>query len=383
MSSKKIDDIEVLRAFAVLFVMLHHTIGNLVIWKGFGAGLTPYFNGGAGVDLFFAISGFVIARDFTKRVDARQGLAAKFDEAVTFWIKRIWRLIPSAWLWLAIMLALSYFYNRSGVFEPFEANIWATVAGVFNFANFRLADSFGNYSYGASFVYWSLSLEEQFYLLFPLVLILLRPWFVWLVIAVMVFQLFTERSTNMLMMMIRTDALMMGVLLAMLSSSSVHRALEPRILRHRLPGMILVVSCFFVLVVVGSTGMKELPYRMSFVAVVAGVFVYLASYDQSYVMRDSALKRILVQLGARSYALYLVHIPAFFLVRESWVRVMGDDIPQSTCARLAFLAVAYLLAFVLAEANYRLIETPFRRVGQGIARRRSQRAADDPVSTQS
>lgn len=378
MSSKKIDDIEVLRGFAVLFVILQHTTGNLISWNGFAASLVPYFNGGAGVDLFFAISGFVIAKDFIHRVDARQGYSAKFDEALTFWIKRIWRLIPSAWLWLVIILVLSYFYNRSGIFQPFEANLWATVAGAFNFANFRLADAFGNYSYGASFVYWSLSLEEQFYFLFPLILIFLRPWFIWIVLIVLLAQLFNERTT-MMQLMFRTDALMMGILLAMLSNSSFHKRLEPRILKYQLPGMIIVISSFMVLLVAGSNGMKEvLSYRMSIVATVAGFLVYLASYNQSYIMRDSPVKRLFVWTGARSYALYLTHIPAFFLLRESWSRISDDGVPESAYGKLMFVAVAYGLAFALAEANYRFVETPFRRVGQRIAKERSQRAEISP-----
>ncbi|MFK7732180.1 MAG: acyltransferase family protein [Pseudomonadales bacterium] len=377
MSTNRIDDIEVLRALAVLFVIVHHTFGNLIMWRHSVSPFIPYFNGGAGVDLFFAISGFVIAKDFIGRMDARQGLSAKFEEAVSFWIKRIWRLIPSAWLWLALILALSFFYNSSGVFEPFEANLWATLAGALNFANFRLADSFGNYSYGASFVYWSLSLEEQFYLLFPLFLIFLRRWFVYLVLALLFFQLFSERSANIVMMMFRTDALMLGILLAMLSNSKWHKKCEPSYFTNRLPGIVLVAGCLLALLMVGSVAMNELPYRMSMVALLAGLLVYLASYDKSYVMKDSSLKQLMVTLGARSYALYLSHIPAFFLVRESWVRIVGLDTPEGFAARVLFIVLAYTLVFGLAELNYRFVETPFRRVGQQIAARRAARAVAD------
>ncbi len=374
----RIDDIEVLRALAVLFVILQHTFGNLITWPSMASALIPYFNGGSGVDLFFAISGFVIAKDFMKRVDGLRDGAAKFEEAINFWIKRIWRLLPSAWLWLAIILLLSMFFNSSGVFGSVTTNAWATLAGALNFANFRLADAFGHYPYGASFVYWSLSLEEQFYLVFPLVLIFLRPWFVWLVLALLFFQLFSERS--MLMMMLRTDALMFGILLAMLGNSRYHGRFDPRFLEHRFASLFVIGGCSLALVFAASSVMSSFSYRMSLVAILAGGLVYAASYDKSYVMRDGVMKRVMVYLGARSYALYLTHIPAFFLCRESWLRATGDHTPSSSVEQALFVLAAYLLMFVLAEMNYSFVECPLRRKGRRIVAQRLEKPTlRDPV----
>ena len=68
------------------------------------------------------------------------------------------------------------------------------LAGVAQYANFRFADSFYRYEYGTSFVYWSLSLEEQFYLLFPLMIVLFRKHLVWALLALVAVQLFTLRT---------------------------------------------------------------------------------------------------------------------------------------------------------------------------------------------
>ncbi len=76
-------------------------------------------------------------------------------------------MLPSAWLWLAIILASAAFFNSSHVFWSFRANVEAAVAALLDVANFRQIMIFGRFDPGASFPYWSLSLEEQFYILLP------------------------------------------------------------------------------------------------------------------------------------------------------------------------------------------------------------------------
>jgi len=208
----RIDDIEILRGIAVLMVVLHHAHGNLFTWA------TPkmelfytYFSGWVGVDLFFAISGFVIARDLVPRLQASPGGDTTTRLVLAFWIRRFWRLIPSAWLWLLVILIASVAFNQAGAFGAFRTNLEATVAGVLQIANIRFAESFMNWPYGASFVYWSLSLEEQFYLLFPLVILLARRYLVYAMLALVLVQFFLVRTP--MLMVFRTDALTLGVLL--------------------------------------------------------------------------------------------------------------------------------------------------------------------------
>src|SRR5258708_3496475 len=86
----RIDDIEFLRAMAILLVLFAH-LGSLLAWYGPAiAELQNTFVFGHGVDLFFAISGFVIARSFLQRndLDERPNLAAV---GAPFWIRRIFR----------------------------------------------------------------------------------------------------------------------------------------------------------------------------------------------------------------------------------------------------------------------------------------------------
>ncbi|MGA0369805.1 MAG: acyltransferase family protein [Kiritimatiellia bacterium] len=135
-SSPRIPDVEVLRGIAVLLVLLQHLNGDLFINTASHLH-SPfhYWSGWVGVDLFFAISGFVIARSLIPQLQVSKDRSSRRRIVLSFWIRRAWRLFPSACLWLAIILFLVIFFNRSGVFGTLGANLAATWAGLFNYAN--------------------------------------------------------------------------------------------------------------------------------------------------------------------------------------------------------------------------------------------------------
>jgi peptidoglycan/LPS O-acetylase OafA/YrhL len=96
-------------------------------------------------------------------------------------------------------------------------------------------------------------------------------------------------------------------------------------------------------------------------AVFSTGLVWLAALDRGFILPDCRLRRLLVSLGARSYALYLVHIPAFFVAREIWFR-LGAGSPEIPAALSGFG-----LTFALAEMNWRWVERPLRRFGARLA----------------
>src|ERR1035437_1501317 len=144
--SKRIDDIELLRSFAVLLVVFQHAHGNLITWHSAGFDhLFKYFDGGAGVDLFFAISGFVIARNLLPKLGNCSNLISFLNTSLGFWTRRAWRILPSAWLWLAIILLATLSFNRSGAFRSFDAAMAGTIAAVLQFYNYHFANCFMSY----------------------------------------------------------------------------------------------------------------------------------------------------------------------------------------------------------------------------------------------
>lgn len=379
--SKRIDDIEILRAFAVLFVVVHHALGNLFTWTTPGlARVSVYFSGGFGVDLFFAISGFVIARELVPRLQACDGLDMTFRVTVAFWIRRAWRLLPSAWAWLVLTLIAVLFFNHSGVFGGFRTNLEATVAGVLQVANVRFAETFGRSEYGASFVYWTLSLEEQFYLLLPLLVLVSRRFLPHVLIALVIVQLLSTRT--LMTVVFRTDAIALGVLLAIWSQHSTYAIARPVFLScTRWAGTVTMLGLCFCMGVVGSEVLHVVSYKFSVFAVLSVLLVWIASYDMDLLIPVGPIKQLLLWVGTRSYAIYLIHIPAFYLSREIWFHVRPDSAPGDELF-FPLLFTAGALIALLSELNYRLIEAPFRLRGAKIAKRFLSMASKDSVQAE-
>ncbi|MHB2250754.1 acyltransferase family protein [Pseudomonas fitomaticsae] len=368
MSDKRILDIEVLRAIAVLGVLFHHLQGSLFtdpvpLLEKIHAWAQPWW----GVDLFFAISGFVIARSL---IPALRGCTTRqeyWEQTRDFWLRRVFRLLPSAWLWLALMLLACLFLNRSGAFGTLHANLQATLAGVLQYANFRFADSFFHYEYGSSFVYWSLALEEQFYLLFPLLILVCRKRLVWALLALVAVQLFTLRTP--ILMVIRTDALALGVLLAMWSMQPGYRRWEPTFLRRPWAGVGALIVLALLLSYMATDRFTFTSWRIGSIAVLGALLVWIASYNRNYLLPAGRLQRLMAWVGSRSYGIYLIHIPAYQLVRELIFRLQEAGMPSPAGHPIITLLLAFGLIVLLSELNYRVIEMPMRNRGAALVRR--------------
>src|ERR1700733_11104579 len=117
-----IGDIEVLRAIAVLFVICAH-LPYLLFWGPRRLNLIfEYVTLWGGVDLFFAVSGFVIARNLMPKLQQASIDGNVWTVAGGFWIRRAFRILPTAWLWLIFGLIASVSFNRSGVFSTFKGD---------------------------------------------------------------------------------------------------------------------------------------------------------------------------------------------------------------------------------------------------------------------
>lgn len=371
--NKRIDDIEILRAIAVILVVIEHSQYSLVTWQSsLTERLYTYLGGWAGVDLFFVISGFVIAKDLVPRLQQSGDIDTQMKATLIFWVKRFWRLIPSAWLWLGVILALTVGFNDSGAFSTFRANFEGTITAILQVANFHVGHSFGKFDLGINFHYWSLSLEEQFYILLPLLIILSKKWLVPVLISLVVIQCFITRDTALLSM-IRAEALLLGVLIAIWRTQVSYSMFRPAILAKstvaRLGLFGLLVIC---LATIGSDDLHMVGNKYLAVALVSTLMVIIASYNDNLTIRQPFVKKILMWIGSRSYAIYLIHMPAYALTREIWFRISPKGTNFNETFLLEYSITAGILLIVLSEINFRFVETPLRKKGATIAAKMNQ-----------
>ena len=379
---KRIDDIEILRAFAVMLVVVEHMHFNLFTWNTPAlASFYSVFGGWTGVDLFFAISGFVIARDLVPRLQAAGRRQDYFSVTLVFWVRRGWRLLPSAWMWLLLILLASVYLNRSGAWGSVANNVDMVVTAALQIANFHVAHVFGEQFAGAAFVYWSLSLEEQFYLLLPLLVFVSRQWLPYVLALLVVPQLFLQRETALLAL-VRTDALFLGVLIALWQRQPSYALFQPRFLANPAAALAAVLLLVGALACVGSRGLVIIEYHYGLVTCLAGLLVLIASYDGDYFARLRFLRALPLWVGTRSYALYLIHMPSYFLTRELWLRLAPAGTRFNSDYTWEFLATALVLLLGLSELNYRFLELPLRRRGVAIAGRMEARRVAAQAASQ-
>ncbi|WP_123435233.1 acyltransferase [Pseudomonas brassicacearum] len=362
----KNEEIEALRGMAVAIAVISH-LGNLLFWNDFFGKTTLAFWGG--VDVFFCISGFVIMSAFReKMLTARQsGCGRYWAEVRAFFVRRIYRIIPSAWLWITITCILSVIFNSSGVFGSLKGNIVDFIAIILNVANFHFAlcltHTDGSFLCGGNGQYWSISLEEQFYLIFPLI-VLLPKRAIYIVTALVIAgyaiaqQVYGNTSTYT--WLTRVDSIFLGVALAVFAQSETFKRLEPAKLKKfaRLSAPVLLF-----LLLMSPYNAKDYHLYPLTVCLFGGCLVLLAAYQKGYLFPEGKLRNLLAYIGARSFAIYLIHNPAFQLTREIWFRISPTGTTFDSAYTVAFLATAFSVIWVCSELNYRLVETPLRERG--------------------
>lgn len=374
---RRIGELEVLRTVAVGMVLLQHINGNLIFWPSKIAFQLQQNGMWTGVDLFFAISGFVIARSLLPTLKGARDTRHFARLTAEFWIRRIWRLWPSSWFWLAAPLLLCLVFNRSGVYSSFHANWNMAVAGGLNLANFYFAYvSVHSLSIGTAFVQWSLSLEEQFYLLLPIAAFLLRRRLPYLLGAIFLYAFFAPTQFTTLDVvdttianMTRGGSVAAGVLLAVWSFHPGYQDFAPTGFARCRPARIAAFAGTIALLVsLGSSQFCIVPHYLGPIAILTAFLVWIASYNAGYLWRPGLSRTVMEILAARSYSLYLVHIPVYFAMHEIWFRLHGAADPSWRRAALYLALTPFALA-VVTEANHRLLERPLRDYGKQVARR--------------
>lgn len=366
---KKNLDIELLRSVGIIFVIVSH-LHNLFPWYDKDvsrlAVFYDYFGLWTGVDLFFCVSGFIITKSIMDKLPAEHNTRDFFSFAIPFWVRRIYRLWPSAWFWLSFTTLATVVFNHTGVFgEPFKAIIYQFYS-MLNLANIYGFECTKQMSCGNNQVFWSLSLEEQFYWIFPILLFFVRGnKFLVVMLLIAIIQLPLDRGGTFLGF-IRTDAISLGVAIGYLSRKDYYSYFEPNNLSKFYFKYTIPLLLILMLAVLGTWKTVVVTWSTGIVAIVSEILVWIASYNKGYLFGNGFIKSIAEIIGARSYTLYLTHIPAFYTAIElinRYEKHTGKDIGHN---HVVYLGLAAVLLITFTELSHRLIEKPCQNYGRKI-----------------
>ena len=361
-------DIDGLRAIAVIAVVLFHAFPNSILRSGF-----------VGVDIFFVISGFLIStiifRGMNERMSAT-GTARPFS-FTDFYARRIRRIFPSLIFCLLTFLVLGWFFLLPGEFSLFGKHTAGASAYVSNLVLWHESgDYFENSSQTKPLLHlWSLGIEEQFYLIWPLVLyIAYRLKINILVLAAagalasFGFEIYTVQDNPPAAFyspFFRFWELMAGSILAWLYKSGLFAGAADRLcrfitgLQHKnysehdglllCSNVISVLGLSLIAVSVFCFSSKGFPgYKAIFP--VSGAVLMIAAGKDAFLNRYLLSNRAMVWIGLISYPLYIWHWP--FL---SFAWIIEGGLPQ-----LKVRIACVILAVVMSAVTYYFVEPKLR-----------------------
>ena len=339
-----------MRAIAVIGVLLYH---GTVWW-------TP--GGFLGVDVFFTLSGYLITTLLLLERSSTGGI-----DLQAFWVRRARRLLPAL---IAVLLAVAAY--AAFFAEPVTALRlrWDSIAALFYLANWRFV--FSGQSYFEQFASpsplrhtWSLAIEEQWYLIWPIVFSALtslgvrrtRHWVIGLLV--------TAGASALLMLLLfdpagdasrayygtdtRVQSLVIGAALAF--------ALRGRTLARWPRWVLEVVAAVGFLGILAFYGFVDdtaaWMYRGGFALLavtVAATIAVVVQPTRTLVHRALSLPG-LPMIGRVSYGLYLWHWPIYVLLDEQRTGLDGDDL----------LHLRLVVTAVVAALSYNLLEMPIRK----------------------
>ncbi|MCB1256213.1 MAG: acyltransferase [Microthrixaceae bacterium] len=349
-----VDSLDGLRGYSMAVVMFYH------------ARFTFFPGGFLAVSLFFTLSGFLITS-----LLIREWASDRAIDMRAFWSRRFRRLIPAAWLTLTAILALGAFNVWDGdQLKALRGDIPFSLLQVVNW-HYVLEDR----TYGGSFVapspvehYWSLAVEEQFYLLLPLV-----------VLAVLTIGRRKSLQTNLKRLAFVFTSLIIGgaVLNGLLARSSIDRAYFGT--DTRMPEMVAgaLLACAMARRLRFPDGMAKRILRAVGVAGLLGIIalyllgslraqwmypwgllatsvttcaVIAGSLQGGIAARFLAFKPA-AMLGRMSYGTYLIHWPVFLILTPARIGL----------APVPLFAVRAIVSISLSTLMYYFVEEPVRR----------------------
>lgn len=330
-------EIDGLRAIAVLPVILFH------------AGFSKFSGGFIGVDIFFVISGYLITSIIINDLEKE-----KFS-LLSFYERRSRRILPALFLISLISIPFAWLWMSQPQIIDFSQSLIAVGFFVSNFLFWRESGYFDTSVDEKPLLHtWSLAVEEQFYIIFPILLILLwgygRNKSIWIIFVLATVSLImsewgsrTFEVANFYLAPSRVWELFSGSLAAFFLNKRGNQK------NNFLSFLGLVAIIFSVFYFDEST---PFPSIYTLIPVIGTLLVIIYGCEKS-IIGYLLSNRILVGIGLISYSLYLWHQPLF-----AFARIKLDEEP-STLTMLCLIFINICLAYI----SWKYVERPFRTKG--------------------
>ena len=337
-------DIDGLRAIAVLSVIIYHAKINFIqhsIFKG----------GFIGVDIFFVISGYLITSIIINQLNENNFSFKNFYE------RRARRILPVYLLVIFVSIPFAWLFILPINIVEFSKSI---ISGIFFASNFYFYSSGQVYNAESSLLIpflhtWSLSIEEQFYLIIPLVSVIFYKYlnknlFILIITLLLISLTYSQYakidySKNFYFLSTRAWELLTGSLLAIIKLNFKGKFIN-KISSMYLPILGLFLITYALLFFQDS---QKHPSFLTLIPIIGTSFIIYFLNTKGLVYKFLSTK-ILVGVGLISYSLYLWHYPIFAISR----------ITEFTQGNIFNKLILIILIFSLSILSYLFIERPFR-----------------------
>ena len=348
-------EIDGLRAIAVGAVILYHA--QIVIF-----GNEPFRGGFLGVDIFFVISGYLITSIIYKELVTTGSFSFK-----NFYERRIRRILPALLFVMLVSLPFAWLYLLPESFVDFSKSILYSLGFGSNFYFHLSGQQYGAESgFLKPFLHtWSLSIEEQYYILFPVVLLITFKYFKKYLIHILLVGFilslgiadWTSRnypSISFYFIHTRMWELIAGSMLAYFEITNGHRS-QNRILNKILPftGIILIgYSILF---------FSDEMFHPSFYSLspVVGVCLIIWFSNENEIITKILSTKLFVGIGLISYSLYLWHYPIFAFARVTYF--LEDNFVKELLSGVVILIVS-IVSFYFIEKPFRNKKNQFKKL---------------------
>ncbi|MCR6653619.1 MAG: acyltransferase [Cellvibrionaceae bacterium] len=331
-------EIDGLRAIAVIPVILFH------------AGAPGFAGGYVGVDIFFVISGYLITSIIMKDME-RQSFSL-----VDFYERRARRIMPALAVVVACTTLAAYLFMPPNYLTQYAQSVVAVMLFAANIYFYLTTNYFATEADEKPLLHtWSLGVEEQFYVFFPLLLMALMPLgrrvlyagLIALAITSLAFAHFLlargELAANFFLIFSRTWELVLGALVALAPTTALTRNAK----LNQLLSAAGLLAIFYAIAVFDVD--TPFPSVYALVPVVGACLLAMFARPGTWAWQLLS-QRVLVGIGLISYSLYLWHQPLFSFLRFKWI---GEP------PAVLFVG-AIALTFLLAYLSWKYVEQPFR-----------------------